>query len=156
MMRYKLAALSLVVATSLSACAAENNSNTNSNTTNEAGAASKESSTLKPSTSQSSTKNVTVEEANKLLSDNKDLVVLDVRTEEEYKSGHLKNAILMPHDQIMSRKAEVEKYTDKPVLVYCRTGNRSSVAVQTLEKLGFKNIYHMNEGITAWKYNLVK
>lgn len=158
---YKVAALSLVVASSLSACSSRSNVNTalkpSPNVGGQSGTpADKKSSTLNPANSESSTKNVTVEEANKLLGDMKDLVVLDVRTEEEYKSGHLKNALLIPNDQIVSRKSEIEKYKDRPMLVYCRSGNRSSVAVQSLEKLGFKNIYHMNQGIIAWKYDLVK
>jgi phage shock protein E len=153
MKRFAVVALSLVVSSALTACAASNNNTKPNNETQSTG---KESSTLKPSTSQSSTTNISVEEANKLLNENKNLVVLDVRTEEEYKSGHLKNALLMPYDQITSRISEIEKYSDKPVLVYCRSGNRSSVAVQTLEKKDFKNIYHMNEGISAWKYDLKK
>lgn len=157
MKRYKIAALSLVVASSLSACSSgSNNSNNKAAPSNEPQNNTGQASTLKPSNTQSTIKNVTVEDAKKLLGEHKDLIVFDVRTEEEYKSGHLNNAILIPHDQIINRFSEIEKYKDKQVLVYCRTGNRSAVTVQTLEKKGFKNIYHMNEGITAWKYDLVK
>lgn len=60
--------------------------------------------------------------------------IVDVRTKEEYEEGHIKNAILIPYDQINDQVA-LDK--DKKILVYCRSGRRSGIAYQTLTELGF-------------------
>jgi rhodanese-related sulfurtransferase len=101
-------------------------------------------------------KNVTAEEANKLIKENKDLVILDVRTKDEYKSGHIPGAVSIPVDQLPSRISELEKYIDKPVLVYCASGGRSPRAVSTLLHSKFTNIYHLSRGISTWSYKLAK
>lgn len=99
---------------------------------------------------------VNIEQAKKLIDENKELIILDVRTKEEYDSGHIKNAILIPYDQINQNIDRIKQYKDKPVLVYCRTGRRSAIAVKVLIDNGYSKIYHMYEGITMWKYDLVK
>lgn len=99
---------------------------------------------------------VTIDEAKKIVDENEDLVILDVRTQDEYDEGHIKNAILIPYNTIEENIDKIEKYKDKPVLVYCRTGRRSAIAVKTLIDNGFTKIYHMNEGISAWTYDLEK
>lgn len=98
--------------------------------------------------------NVTTSEAHKLISSKKNLVILDVRTNEEYKSGHIKNSILIPSTELDLNIEQISKFKENPVLVYCRTGRRSKDAVDILVKNGFKEIYHMNQGISAWKYDL--
>ncbi len=60
--------------------------------------------------------------------------IVDVRTKEEYEEGHIKNAILIPYDQINDQIA-LDK--EKKILVYCRSGRRSAIAYQTLTNLGF-------------------
>jgi len=77
------------------------------------------------------------------------LVILDVRTQEEYDIEHIQNAVLIPVQELENRVGELFK--DETLLVYCRTGNRSQTAVNILEENGFTKIYHMNGGITAWK-----
>lgn len=101
-------------------------------------------------------KSVTTEEAHELLSSKNNLVILDVRTEGEYKGGHIKGAILMPSTELDLNIEQITKFKDNPVLVYCRTGRRSADAINILSKYGFKNIYHMYQGISAWKYDLEK
>jgi len=76
------------------------------------------------------------------------LVVLDVRTQSEYDSGHIRNAKLIPHTELEGRLDELNK-TDG-ILVYCRTGGRSSTASQILVDNGFLYVYNMLGGITAW------
>ena len=71
---------------------------------------------------------------NKLMQEN-EYVILDVRTKEEYDEGHLVEAINIPYDQI-NETIEIDK--DKVVLVYCRSGNRSGIAYDILEDLGYK------------------
>jgi phage shock protein E len=66
-----------------------------------------------------------------------DVVYLDVRTPEEYAEGHVQGAILIPVDEIEQRVAELEPYRDRPMVVYCRTGRRSGIALQVLKARGF-------------------
>jgi phage shock protein E len=99
---------------------------------------------------------VNIEQAKKLIDENKELIIFDVRTKEEYDSGHIKNAILIPYDQINENIDLIKQYKEKPVLVYCRTGRRSTIAIKSLIDNGFDKIYHMHEGISMWKYDLVK
>lgn len=99
---------------------------------------------------------VTIDEAKKIVDENEDLVILDVRTQDEYDEGHIKNAILIPYNTIEENIDKIDKYKDKPILVYCRTGRRSAIAVKTLIDNGFTKIYHMSEGISAWTYDLEK
>lgn len=99
-------------------------------------------------------KNLTAEEANKLLNENKDVFILDVRTKGEYANGHIPGATLIPSTEIASRVHELEKYLNKPILVYCASGGRSPGAVQILVKNNFTEIYHLSRGISSWNYNI--
>ena len=79
------------------------------------------------------------------------LVILDVRTPAEFREGHLPGAVNMDYfggpfeTQIQSLPKTA------PVLLYCRTGNRSGSAYDIMTKAGIGNILHMNEGITKWQ-----
>lgn len=77
--------------------------------------------------------------------------VLDVRTKEEFATGHLDKAKLIPWtDKDFSERAKKELDPAKPLLVYCRSGRRSAEASAQLAKLGFKNIRSLDGGILAW------
>jgi rhodanese-related sulfurtransferase len=91
---------------------------------------------------------VSVERARELIQDKPALVILDVRTDAEFRDGHIEGAINIPVGELEGRLGELDR--DDEMLVYCRTGNRSSTAVGILEGNDFTKIYHMNEGITAW------
>mgnify|MGYP001072074395 CR=1 FL=1 len=99
-------------------------------------------------------KNVTADEANKLIKENKEILILDVRTKGEYDGGHIPGAKLIPAQQLASRISEIDKYVNKPILVYCASGGRSPRAVQTLVKNNFTNIYHLARGISTWTYGI--
>ena len=101
-------------------------------------------------------KNVSGEEAAKLIRENKDLVVLDVRSKDEYQTGHINGAKLMPVNEIASRISELEKFRGKPILVHCASGGRSPKAVNILLKNKFGSIYHMNHGLIGFNVNLKK
>ena len=79
------------------------------------------------------------------------LVIVDVRTPAEFREGHLPGAVNMDYfggpfeTQIQSLPKTA------PVLLYCRTGNRSGSAYDVMTKAGIGNILHMNEGITKWQ-----
>ena len=92
--------------------------------------------------------NVTVERAAELIATNPSLVILDVRTDLEFDSGHLEGAVNIPVDELQHRVDELD--SEAEMLVYCRTGNRSSSAVQILMNNGFTKIYHMVDGIIVW------
>jgi rhodanese-related sulfurtransferase len=79
------------------------------------------------------------------------LLVLDVRTPEEFAQGHLSGAVLADYKS-SDFEAQLKKLDrSKPVLLYCRTGNRSGKSLPTLQRLGFGKIYHFTGGTTAWK-----
>lgn len=85
------------------------------------------------------------------LINHKNALVLDVREENEYKLGHILNSTLIPLGQLGERIGELEKYKDRPVVVVCRTGNRSGTACAVLGKRGFSQAYNLAGGITAWQ-----
>lgn len=91
---------------------------------------------------------VTVRQANAMLDAEVGLMVLDVRTPEEYSLWHLKNARLIPVDELARRQGELSK--SDPVLVYCRLSVRSRRASQILVGNGFMRVYNMLGGISAW------
>ena len=95
------------------------------------------------------------EQAHDMLISGRELVLLDVREEPEYLSGHADDALLLPVDEITEDTAAAlipEKET--PVMVYCRTGRRSAEAARKLEKLGYREIFDLG-GLVGWPYCLV-
>lgn len=94
---------------------------------------------------------ITVAQAKEIIAKNKELLILDARTQEEYDAGHIEGAILIPYNKIAMNLDQLDGFEDKPILVYCRTGSRSAVAVDTLIENGFNKIYHMNKGFSRWK-----
>ena len=77
-------------------------------------------------------------------------LVLDVRTPAEFKQGHLKDARLIPVQELQKRIGELASYKDKDILIYCATGNRSTVASKILIDRGFTRIVNMRHGIAQW------
>jgi len=88
-------------------------------------------------------------EAKSMIDSDPSLVILDVRTQSEYDSGHIRNAKLIPSTELEGRLNELNK-TDK-ILVYCGSGTRSATASQILADNGFLYIYNMLWGLTYWK-----
>lgn len=78
-------------------------------------------------------------------------VVVDVREENEFLGGHIVNSIHIPLSCFKSRVNELEKHKDKPIIVSCRSGQRSATACATLKKLGFEKVYNLNGGMMAWQ-----
>lgn len=91
-------------------------------------------------------------EAKKNLDENKDIILLDVRTVEEYAEKHIPGSILIPLDEITEdRLAEMIPSKDSTVYIYCRSGNRSRSAYNIISSTGYANIYDIG-GINTWKY----
>ncbi len=82
--------------------------------------------------------------------DANEALILDVRTPNEYYDGHLPQAKLIPVQQLNQRISEISDHKEKKILVYCRSGNRSTVASEILIHHGFKKIYHLKNGINGW------
>ena len=94
------------------------------------------------------------QEAAKEMMDTQEVLILDVREQHEYDSGHIPGAVLLPVGTITKdTAADVIDDLDTVVLVYCRSGNRSKTASQTLVDLGYTNIYEFG-GITTWPYEV--
>lgn len=85
------------------------------------------------------------------LINHKNAVVLDVREESEFQEGHILNSMLIPLGKLDERAAELEKDKDRPIVVVCRSGNRSGGACTTLGKRGFTQAYNLAGGILAWQ-----
>ncbi len=79
------------------------------------------------------------------------LLLLDVRTAEEFEQGHIPGAVLLPYDEIEGVFKESDK--DKPIVVYCRSGRRSALALETLRGMGYRNVSDFG-GIVNWKGKL--
>ena len=77
--------------------------------------------------------------------------LLDVRTPEEYRQGHLRGAVLIPVDQVEKRLAEIPR--NRPVLVYCAVGSRSGKAAEFLSGKGYPDVMSMSKGIVGWFKN---
>lgn len=80
-----------------------------------------------------------------------DLVVLDVRTAAEFAAGHVPGARNVPHDLLQSRVGELAELRDKQVVLYCRSGRRSLLAVDVLRKAGFTRLAHLEGDYLAWE-----
>lgn len=76
--------------------------------------------------------------------------VLDVRDAEEFAAGHLPGARNIAPENFSSRANELEKLKKKPLIVYCKTGQRALRAAGELKKLGFETVYNLEGGINAW------
>ena len=101
-------------------------------------------------------KNITGTEAEKIMKDSNDILILDVRDANEYNEGHIVDAINIPVDEVEKRISELESFKDKTVLVYCKSGKRSITASETLVKNGFKDVSNVEDGVSEYEYNLVK
>lgn len=79
-----------------------------------------------------------------------DLVILDIRTPEEFASGHIVGAINIDYyaDDFETKLAELN--LDVPYVMYCNSGNRSSNALPVMDSLGFDEVYELDGGIQAW------
>ena len=96
---------------------------------------------------------ISQEEAKKMM-DEQDVIILDVREQDEYESGHISGAVLLPVGRISEDTASaVIPENDSVVLVYCRSGNRSKTASAALVELGYSNIYEFG-GINTWQYGV--
>ncbi len=94
--------------------------------------------------------------AKALLDSDPKVVLLDVRTKEEYATGHIPAAVLLPYDVISEKSAKAAiPSKDSVVIVYCRSGRRSAIAADTLRNLGYRTVWDLG-GINRWPYEIVR
>jgi rhodanese-related sulfurtransferase len=84
-----------------------------------------------------------------------DVVILDVRTQEEFDEGHIPNAILLPSFEVRERALSVVTDFDQIILVYCRAGSRSAAAARELISMGYMRVYDFG-GINGWHGEIVR
>ena len=94
-------------------------------------------------------KHLSQDEAKKMIAENPDAIILDVRSEEEYEKKHIPNALLIPIDHLRIEKFEALPDKDKTILIYCRTGRRAEDAANILAEHGYKNVYEFG-GLVDW------
>lgn len=95
--------------------------------------------------------NITAEEAKKIMDTEKDYIILDVRTQEEFDEKHIPGAVLIPDYEIADKAEDILTDKNQLILVYCRSGRRSKLAAEELVKLGYTNIKEFG-GIIDWPY----
>lgn len=97
---------------------------------------------------------ITMEDAATLLESENDYLLLDVRTEQEYFSGHIPGAMCIPNEDIDETVVEILTDKEQVIFVYCRSGNRSKQAAEKLANLGYTNIVEIG-GVKDWPGDLV-
>lgn len=114
------------------------------------------SSTNHPNTASNSNtyQQVTAEEAANMMQSETNYIILDVRTAEEYASGHIPGAINIPNEAIAAENVQQLPDKEQLILVYCRSGNRSKQASEKLVDLGYTNIVEFG-GINDWRGEIV-
>lgn len=98
---------------------------------------------------------ITAEQAKAIMDTEKDYVIIDARTEEEFAEGHIEGAVLIPEYEVADRAEKELPDKEQLILVYCRSGRRSKIASKELVKLGYTNVKEFG-GIIDWPYETVK
>ncbi|HBL85251.1 MAG TPA: rhodanese-like domain-containing protein [Clostridiales bacterium] len=83
---------------------------------------------------------ITPEQAKEIINNESNTIILDVRTQSEYDTGHIKNAVLLPDYDVTEKADDVLPDKNAKILVYCRSGRRSEIAAQALIELGYTNV----------------
>lgn len=97
---------------------------------------------------------ISAEDAKARLDSGDALMLLDVRTKEEFDAGHIEGAILLPNETILDTQPDALPDRDAEILIYCRSGNRSAQAANKLVAMGYTNVYDFG-GIIDWPYEVV-
>lgn len=98
---------------------------------------------------------ISQEKAMEMMKSEKNYLIVDVRTPEEYAAGYIKHAINIPNETIDKEGPKQLKDKDRLIFVYCRSGNRSKEASDKLARMGYTKVYEMG-GINTWKGDIVK
>ena len=88
-------------------------------------------------------------EATRLLN-HENAIMIDMRSDRDFRDGHIVNAVHAPADN-SDMSARLEKYRDRPLIVYCRSGQRSMPVCSKLRKQGFEKVYNLKGGVLGWQ-----
>lgn len=99
-------------------------------------------------------KKISAADAKARMDSGDEIIILDVRTKEEYDAGHIAGAILIPNETIVDEQPELLPDLNAEILVYCRSGNRSAQAAKKLIAIGYTNVVDFG-GIIDWPYDVV-
>lgn len=100
-------------------------------------------------------KHVSMDDIVQIMNENKNYIIIDVRTVAEYNEGHIPNAICIPNETIGNDIINELSNKEQLILIYCRSGNRSKQAAEKLKQLGYTNLIEFG-GIIDWKGEIVK
>ena len=95
-------------------------------------------------------KSINSEQAKKLIKENKELLIIDVRRFSEYKTGKIHNAINIPVEELEWEIEDLKEHQDDPILVYCKAVHKSALACEMLSEEGFSNLYNLGQGILGF------
>lgn len=98
---------------------------------------------------------ITAEKARDMMQSEENYILLDVRTDEEYKENHIAGAVLIPDYEITERAEAELPDKNAVILIYCRSGRRSEIAANELVEMGYTGIYDFG-GIIDWPYETEK
>ena len=104
-----------------------------------------------PTEREVSYRQITMDEAVAMMEEEEGYIILDVRRQDEFDSGHIPGAVLLPNEVIAEQAESVLTDKNQLILVYCRSGNRSKQASQVLADLGYTNVKEFG-GILDWPY----
>jgi phage shock protein E len=97
---------------------------------------------------------IDAQQAKEMMDSSSDLILLDVRTQEEYNEGHIEGALLIPDYEISDQAGELLIDKAATILIYCRSGRRSALAAKELSDLGYSSVYDFG-GIIDWPYEVI-
>jgi rhodanese-related sulfurtransferase len=106
------------------------------------------------SDSENTYQKISSEEAKKMMDEESNLIILDVRTAEEFETGHIQGAVNISNTEITATAEKAIPDKSATILVYCRSGNRSALASKELSELGYSHIYDLG-GLVDWKYEII-
>lgn len=98
---------------------------------------------------------ISAKEAKEIIDTERNIIILDVRREDEYQTGHIEDAVCIPNEVISNQAESLLPDKEQEILVYCRSGNRSRQAANKLLDLGFTNVKDFG-GIIDWPYEITK
>ncbi|PKG81923.1 rhodanese-like domain-containing protein [Colwellia sp. 75C3] len=104
-------------------------------------------------TGQVAAEDISQSQLQTIMKNEQQVIVLDVRTVEEFEQGHIPNAVNIPHKQLEARLAELSGAKNTQVVIYCRSGRRAEVAKQVLVKSGFNQLDHLSGDFNEWTSN---
>ena len=107
-----------------------------------------------PTAAPAEYKKISAKDAKARMDSGDEIIILDVRTLEEFNAGHIAGAILVPNETILDEQPELLPDLDAEILVYCRSGNRSAQAANKLLAIGYTNVVDFG-GIIDWPYEVV-